>query len=64
MYLEHEMYSADGEVYKTILVPKNRTDVDFMWILGLGSFRVIEFSESQMQASTVILTNESNTSTV
>jgi hypothetical protein len=22
MYLEHEMYSADGEVYETILVPK------------------------------------------
>jgi hypothetical protein len=35
-----------------------------MWILGPGSFRVIGLSESQMQASTVILTNESGTSTV
>jgi hypothetical protein len=64
MYLEQEMYSADGEVYETILVQKNRTEVGFMWILGPGSFRVIGLSESQMQASTVILTNESGTSIV
>jgi hypothetical protein len=64
MYLEQEMYSADGEVYETILVQKNRTEVGFMWILGPGSFRVIGLSESQMQASTVILTNESGASTV
>jgi hypothetical protein len=64
MYLEHEMYSTDGEVYETILVQKNRTEVGFMWILRPGSFRVIGLSESQMQASTVILTNESGTSTV
>jgi hypothetical protein len=64
MYLEHEMYSADGEVYEMILVPKNRTDVGFIWILGPGLFRVIGLSESQMQASTVILTNESGTSTI
>jgi hypothetical protein len=64
MYLEQEMYSPDGEVYETILVQKNRTEVGFMWILGPGSFRVIGLSESQMQASTVILTNESGTSTV
>ena len=35
-----------------------------MWILWPGSFRVIGLFESQMQASTVILTNESGTSTV
>ena len=64
IYLEHEMYSADGKVYETILVPKNRTDVGFMWILGPGSFRVIGLCEFQMQASTVILTNKSGTSTV
>jgi hypothetical protein len=64
MYLEQEMYSPDGEVYKTILVQKNRTDVGFMWILGPGSFRVIGLSESQMQASTILLTNESGTYTV
>jgi hypothetical protein len=57
------MYSTDGEVYGTILVPKNKTDVGFMWILGPFPFRVIGLSESQMQASTVILTNESGTST-
>ena len=64
MYLEQEMYSADGEVYETVLVKKNRTEVGFMWILRRGSFRMIGLSESQIQASTVILTNESGTSTV
>jgi hypothetical protein len=64
MYLEQEMYSTDGEVYETILVQKNRTKVGFRWNLGPGSYRVIGLSESQMQASTVILTNESGTSTV
>src|ERR1700737_1294801 len=64
MYLEQEMYSADEEVYETILVQKNRRDVGFMWNLGPGSYRVIGLSESHMQASTVILTNESGTSTV
>jgi hypothetical protein len=64
MYLEQEMYSGDGEVYETILVQKTRTEDGSVWILGPGSFRVIGLSESQMQASTVILTNESGTSTV
>jgi len=64
MYLEQEMYSEDGEVYETILVQKTRTEDGSVWILGPGSFRVIGLSESQMQASTVILTNESGTSTV
>ena len=35
-----------------------------MWILGPGSFRVIGLSESQIQASIVMLTNESGTSIV
>ena len=35
-----------------------------MWILGPASFRVIGLFESQMQATTIILTNESGTSTV
>ena len=30
MHLEKEMYSADGDVYETILVQKNRTGVGFM----------------------------------
>jgi hypothetical protein len=48
IYLEQEMYSADGEVYETILVQKNRTEGGFMRILGSGSFRVVGLSESQM----------------
>ena len=35
-----------------------------MWILGPGSSRVIGLFESHMQASTIMLTNESSTSTV
>jgi hypothetical protein len=64
MYLEQEIYFADGDVYEMIFVQKNRTEVGFMWNLGPGSYRVIGLSESQMQAFTVILTNESGTSTV
>ena len=64
MYLEQEMYSADGKVYETMLVQKNTTEIDFMWILRPGSFKVIGIFESQMQASIVILTNESGTSKV
>ena len=64
MYLKQKIYSADGEVYETVLVQKNRTKVGFMWILGPGSFRVIGISEFQMQVSTVILKNKSRTSTV
>ena len=64
MYLEKEIYAADEEVYETILVQKNRIEVDFMWISGPGLFRMIGLSESQMQASTVILTNESGTSII
>jgi hypothetical protein len=46
MYLEHEMYSANGEVYETILIQKNIIDVDFIWILGPGSFRVVGLFKS------------------
>ena len=46
MYLEQEMYFADGQVYEMILVQKNKTEVGFMWILEPGSFRVISHSKS------------------
>jgi hypothetical protein len=64
MYLEQEMYYADGEVYETILVQKIITENGYVWILRSGSFRIIGLFESHMQAPTVILTNESNTFTV
>ena len=37
IYLEQERYAVDGEVYERTLVQKNKTEVVFMWILGLGS---------------------------
>ena len=64
MYVEQEMYSVDGEVSETILLQKNRCDDGQYWILGPGSFRVIGLSDSQVQASTIVLTNNSCTSTV
>ena len=64
MYLDQEMYSTDGEVYETVLVQKNKPEVGSMRILGPGSFRVIGLFEFQMQASTVILTNDFGTFTI
>ena len=64
MYLEQEMFSADGQVCETILIQNNRIDDGSMWILGPGLFKVIGLSESQMQASTVVLTNQSGAFTI
>ena len=64
MCLEQEMFSADGQVCETIMIQKNTTDDGSMWILGPSSFKIIGLSESQMQASTVVLTNQSGTSTI
>ena len=64
MYLEQEMYFADGQVCETIMIQKNRIEDGSMWILGPGSFRVIGLFESQMQASTIVLTNQSGASTI
>ena len=41
MYVKQEMYFANGEVSRTILMQKNRSEGGFMWILGPGSFRVM-----------------------
>ena len=49
---------------ETILIQKNRTEDGSMWIWGPGLFRVIGLSESQMQVSTVVLTNQFGTSTI
>jgi hypothetical protein len=62
MYVE--IYSVGGEVSRTILMQKNRSEGGSMWSLGPGSYRVMGLFDSHMQASTVILTNESGTSTV
>ena len=64
MYLEQEIYSVDGQVCETIMIQKNRTDDGSMWILRPSSFRLIGLSESQMQASTVVLTNQYGASTI
>ena len=58
-----EMYSMDIDILETILIPKNMCEDGYVWILGPWSFRVIGRSNSQMQASIVLLTNESNAST-
>ena len=64
IYIEQKMYFADGQVCETILIQKNKIEDGSMWILGPGSFRVIGLSESQMQASTIVLTNQYGASTI
>ena len=64
MYIEEKMYFADGQVCEPILIQKNRIEDGSMWVLGPNSFRVIGLSESQMQASTLILTNQSGASKI
>ena len=58
------MYSTNNDILETILIPKNMCQDGYVWILGLESFRVIGLTDSHMQASTVLLTNESGASTV
>ena len=64
MYVEQKMYSTNSDILETILIPKNLYQDGYVWILGPGSFRVIRLTDFQMQASTVLLTNESAASTV
>ena len=64
MYIEQEIYFADGQVCETIMIQKNKIEDGLMWILGLGSFRVIGLFKFQIQASTIVLTNQSSSSTI
>ena len=64
MYVEQEMYIVDGDISESILMQKNRSEDGHVWILGLGTFRVIGLFDCQWQNSIVISTNKSVTSTV
>ena len=46
MYTEQEMYYANGEVSRIILMQKNRSGGGSMWILGPSSFRIMGLSDS------------------
>ena len=58
------MYNVDGDISKTILMPKNKSEDGHIWNLGLELFRVRGHSDFHMQASNVILTNEFGTLTI
>lgn len=58
------MYSLDGDILEIILIHKNICEDGHAWILGLESFKVIALCDSQMQVSTIVLTNEFGTSTM
>ena len=60
IYVEQEMYSINGDIFEIILIPKNMCQDDYIWILDLGSFRVIGLPDFQIQASTVLLYGASN----
>lgn len=64
MYVEQEMYSPNGDVTRTILMQKTHSEDNSVWILGPWSFRVIGVSETNVLASTIILTNELGTSSI
>ena len=64
MYVEQEMYSMNGDILETILIPKNIYQDGYVRILGSRSYRVIELLDAEMQASIVLLTNESSAYTV
>lgn len=57
--MKQEMYYVDSDISKTILLHKNMSEDGHFWILDPGSFRVIGIFDSQVQASIVVLTNNS-----
>jgi hypothetical protein len=34
MYVEQEMFSTNGNILETILIPKNKSQDGYVWILG------------------------------
>ena len=50
MYVEQEMHNVDSDISKTILMQDNKTEDEYIWILGLGLLRVKELSNSHIQA--------------
>ena len=51
-------------IFEPIFIPNNMCQNGYVWILGLGLYRVIGLRDSHMWASTVLLTNKSGASTV
>ena len=51
-------------IFEPIFIPNNMCQNGYVWILGLGLYRVIGLRDSHMWASTVLLTNKSSASTV
>ena len=58
------MYTMNGDTSEIILMQNNKSDDGHVWILGLGSFSAIGFSNSHMQAFTIVLTNKFSMSMV
>ena len=48
MYVEQEMYSTNGDILKTILIPKNIFQDDYVWILGPESIRIMGLTDFQI----------------
>ena len=63
MYVEQELFQETGQLCETVLMQKSIVDSGSFWSLGAGSYKVIGLSELEMDASTVLLTNESITAT-
>ena len=59
MYVEQEFFHETGELCETVLIQKSRVDSDYFWSLSAGLYKVIGLSKLDMDASTMLLTNES-----
>ena len=64
MYVEQKMYYVDGDILETILLQKTMNEDGHCWILGPKSFGGKCISNSQIQSSIIVLTNNSCTSIV
>ena len=61
MYVEQELFQKTGELCETVLMQKSRVDSGSFWSLGAGLYKVIGLFALEMDASIVLLTNESIT---
>ena len=64
MYVEQELFQETGQLCETVLMQKSIVDSGSFWSLGAGSYKVIGLSKLEMDASTILLTNESITATL
>ena len=64
IYVEEEVFDANGELCESIFQVKDSTDEGYVWNLTSGTYKVYGLSDVQMSGSTIIMTPPTSTSTV